>query len=207
MGYETTCRVRVDDGSGVIREAAEAKVLIETDELIVRGAARVKIPRSAITKLALRAGTLTITSPQAVLTLTLGEAAPKWQKKLQEAPKRLIDKLDVKPGDKVWLLGALDAELVTQLEERTDRVARGRAADSCAVVCVSVASARELERIDRALAALSPRGAIWVVHPKGPKGVADTTIFAHAKALGLVATKVARVSDTHSAEKLLRRRA
>ncbi len=47
-------------------------------------------------------------------------------------------------------------------------------------------------------------GAIWVVHPKGPTGIADTAIFAKAKELGLTATKVARVSDTLTAEKLVR---
>ena len=40
MGYETKCRARVTDASGV-REA-DATVLLETDDLIVRGDARVK---------------------------------------------------------------------------------------------------------------------------------------------------------------------
>ena len=43
-GYETKCRARVDDRSGHVREA-DATVLLETDELVVRGEARVKIPR------------------------------------------------------------------------------------------------------------------------------------------------------------------
>jgi hypothetical protein len=39
MGYETKCRVQVDDGS--VSTNADATVLLETDELIVRGDARV----------------------------------------------------------------------------------------------------------------------------------------------------------------------
>jgi hypothetical protein len=50
-------------------------------------------------------------------------------------------------------------------------------------------------------------GAIWVVHPKAVSGVADTTIFARASALSLAYTKVARVSETPTAEKLLKPRA
>jgi hypothetical protein len=66
--------------------------LLETDELIVRGAARVRIPRSSIENVTARAGVVTVTSPTAVVSLTLGhEAALKWRKKLEEAPKRLID--------------------------------------------------------------------------------------------------------------------
>jgi hypothetical protein len=46
-----------------------------------------------------------------------------------------------------------------------------------------------------------------VIHPKGQTGVADTTIFEKAQALNLAYTKVARVSDTHTAEELVRPRA
>lgn len=207
MGYETKCRARVDDGSGKIRDA-ESTVLLETDEVIVRGEARVRIPRRSIRRVAVRAGILTITSPVAVVSLTLGDdAAAKWRKKLEEPPKRLIDKLDVKPGAKVWLFGTHDDVLIAQLDERTDAIVRGNSASGCDAVFVSVESEKELDRIPRALKATGDSGAVWVVHPKGPSGVADTTIFAKAKALGLVYTKVARVSDTHTAEKLVRPRA
>jgi len=204
MGYETKCRARVDDGSGKVRDA-ESTVLLETDELIVRGEARVRVPRSSITKLASRAGVLTITAPPTVLALSLGDdAAAKWKKKLEEPPKRLIDKLDVKPAAKVWLLGVDEETLVSQLAERTEHIARGRSASNCDVVFVGVESEKELDRIGRALDATNDAGAVWVIHRKGPTGVADTTIFERAKALGLVYTKVARVSDTHTAEKLAR---
>jgi len=204
MGYETKCQVRVDDRSGKVREAIST-VLLETDELIVRGEARIRVPRSSIERVTERAGVLTITSPDAVVALTLGaEAAAKWRKKLEEGPKRLIDKLDVKPGAKAWILGVDDAPLIEQLTERTQNVLNGKTANGCDVVFVGVDSEKQLDRIDRALNALNEDGAIWVVHPKGPTGIADTTIFGKAKELGLSYTKVARVSDTHTAEKLVR---
>jgi hypothetical protein len=194
----------VDDRAGHVREA-EATVLLETDELVVRGEARVRIPRASIERVTTRAGVLTVTSPTAVVALTLGaDAAAKWRAKIEEPPKRLIDKLDVKPGAKVWILDVDDETLVEQLGERTEHIARGKTAKACDVVFVAVDAERELDRIDRALEATVPNGAVWVVHRKGPTGVADTTIFAKAKTLGLVYTKVARVSDTHTAEKLVR---
>ena len=206
MGYETTCRVRVDDRRGSVREA-EGTVLLETDELIVRGEARIRVTRASIQRVTRREGTVSITSPTAIVSLTLGpEAAVKWQKKLEETPKRLIDKLDVKPGSRVWLFGVSDAALEEQLAERTDRLSRARTAKQCDVVFVGVESSDQLDRIDRALPALGDGGAIWAVHPKGRDGVADTAIFARARALGLTYTKVARVSSTHTAEKLVRPR-
>lgn len=69
---------------------------------------------------------------------------------------------------------------------------------------VAVDTAAHLDRVDRATEAITDAGAIWVVHRKGSAGVADTTIFARAKSLGLTYVKVARVSDTHTAEKLVR---
>lgn len=205
MGYEARCRVRVDDRSGTIREA-DGVVLLETDELIVRGDARVRVPRSSIANVTSRAGVVTVTSPTAVVSLTLGtEAAVKWRKKLEEAPKRLIDKLDVKPDATVWLSNIHDETLIAQLEERTTRVNRGiRPQSGCDVIFVGVESNDQIDRIERGLDALAEHGAIWVVHPKGTGGVADTAIFAKAKALGLTYTKVARVSNTRTAEKLVR---
>lgn len=208
MGYETKCHVRVADAAGEIREAPAATVLLETDELIVRGDARVRLPRSAIQSVTSRNGVVTVTSPAATVTLTLGAAAAvKWEKKLAEAPKAVIDKLDVKLDARVWLLGVDEKTLIAQLHERTTRVSSGRSATACDVVFAQVDGADDLARVDRAAKAIADDGAIWVVHPKGPNGVADTTIFERAKALGLTYTKVARISERLSAEKLVKPRA
>ena len=207
MGYETKCRVHVDDGSGKPR-IAEGTVLLETDDLIVRGDARVKVPRRDIQDVSRRAGVVTITAPQATVKLTLGEpAATRWEAKLKEAPKRLIDKLDVKPNAKVWLLDVTEPELETQLAERTSEVSRAKSARERDVVFVGVERDAHLPRIERALNAMLDDGAIWVIHPKGRDGVADSSIFEKAKTLNLTYTKVARVSETHTAEKLVRPRA
>jgi len=159
MGYETKCRVRVDDRSGTIREA-DGTVLLETDELIVRGDARVGIPRASIERVATRGGVVTVTSPTAIVSLTLGaDVAVRWHKKLEEPPKRLIDKLDVKPNAKVWACGIHDEMLITQLQELTTRVGRATQASDCDVVLVGVDSEDQLDRIQRALGALAERGA------------------------------------------------
>jgi len=185
MGYEAKCHVRVTNADGSVREA-DAMVLLETDDLVVRGEARIKIPRTAIQRVAARAGVVTVTAPQGVVALTLGaDAAAKWLKKIQEPPKRLIDKLDVKPNGKVWMIGVDEKTLIEQLAERTTNLVRGTRASSCDVVFVGVENESQLERIDKAMSALTDAGAIWVVHRKGPSGVADTTIFAKARALGL----------------------
>jgi len=207
VGLEAKCRARVTDDAGKTREA-ESTVLLETDELIVRGEARIRIPRAAIKTITVRAGTLIVTAPGAKLALSLGTvAATKWQKKLAEAPKQLVDKLDIKPGAKVWLFEVDDETLIEQVERRTTAVVRGRSASGCDVVIVDVDAEKELDRIERAIDATHSDGAVWVVHRKGASGITDVAIFARAKALGLVYTKVARVSERDTAEKLVRPRA
>lgn len=204
MGYETKCDVRVDDRNGQVRRAAGATVLLETDELIVRGEARVRVPRTAIERVVRRAGTLTITAPAAEITLRLGaDAAPKWEAKLQQPPKPLIDKLDVKPEARVWLAHVRDGALIDQLRERSSNLSSARTAADIDVAFVQVDTPAQLSRLAVAAKAIKPDGAIWAIHPKGPAGMADTAIFAAAKELGLTYTKVARVSEAESAEKLV----
>jgi hypothetical protein len=112
----------VTDAAGVVREA-DATVLLETDELIVRGAARIKIPRTAIERATVRAGVLTVTAPQGVVTMSLGaDSAQKWLKRIEEPPKRLIDKLDVKTGATVWLIG-IDETLIQPKKHGGDHAA------------------------------------------------------------------------------------
>jgi hypothetical protein len=63
------------------------------------------------------------------------------------------------------------------------------------------ASLKKLASIAKSIAR---DGAIWVIHPKGAASkVKDTDVFAAAKKAGLTATKVARFSETHTAEKLV----
>jgi methylaspartate ammonia-lyase len=51
---------------------------------------------------------------------------------------------------------------------------------------------------------LTPAGAIWVVHTKGKAAtVRDVDVFAAARTAGLVDVKVASLSATHTAEKLV----
>ena len=65
---------------------------------------------------------------------------------------------------------------------RTSRA--GRTATSCDVIFIGVETEKDLDRIGRAMKAMTDSGAIWVIHRKGPSGIADTTIFAAAKRWG-----------------------
>jgi hypothetical protein len=186
MGVETTCRV-----------SAELKVLLETDEIIVRG----RIPFSAITGVKAEGGRLILHTGDGGLTLDLGAAAEKWAEKIK-SPKSLIDKLGVAKDAVVSVLGVDDPEFLDALGARTQAITRGRVHAGSAVVFLAVEREKDLPRIATVAAKLPSKAALWVIHPKGKDGVADTAIFEVARQAGLTYTKVARFSATHTAERL-----
>lgn len=190
MGAEATCRV-----------SAELKVLLETDEIIVRG----RIPFSAILSANADGGRLELRTATGDIVLDLGSAASKWAEKIK-SPKSLIDKLGVARDAVVSVLGVDDAEFLEALGARTEAITRGRIHAESALVFLGVERERDLSKIATVAEKLPEKAAIWVVHPKGKDGVSDTAIFAVAKKNGLTYTKVARFSATHTAERLNRPR-
>jgi hypothetical protein len=106
MGREARCAVSHDG------QQAEAKALLETDELIVRSPFRLTVPRAGIRSATAAGEALEVVYDGGSLTLRLGEReAAKWASDIAN-PKTLADKLGVKHGQRVRLVGAADAGLV-----------------------------------------------------------------------------------------------
>jgi hypothetical protein len=63
--------------------------------------------------------------------------------------------------------------------------------------------AQDLNELARLKTYLKPRGAIWVIRPKGVAAITERQVMSAAKAAGLVDVKVASFSPTHTAEKLV----
>ena len=124
MGIETTCRV-----------SAELKVLLETDEIIVRG----RIPFSAITSAKADGGRLVLRTSSGDIELDVGSSAERWVEKIK-SPKSLIDKLGVKHDANVSVLGVDDAEFLEALTARTEAVTRGRVNNASTLVFLGVES-------------------------------------------------------------------
>jgi hypothetical protein len=196
MGLEATCRVRTG------ATTHEAKVLLETDELIVRGADRQRIPLSSVSNVAAANGELRVDHEGGTLVLDLGDAAGKWAERIR-SPRTLLDKLGVRPGQTISVSGVIDDGFLEQLAGSGARVRTRRLEKNSDIVFLAATTPRDLGKLGAAAKAIKRDGAIWVVHPKGKGALRDTEIFAVAKDVGLTATKVARFSATHTAEKLV----
>jgi hypothetical protein len=205
MGLELSARVSLTP-TGEVTQTGDAKVLLESGELILRGAVRARIQRVDVRDAGTKAGVTTVHFSGGTLTLALGADAAKFVKKLLEPPKSRLEKIGVAAHTRVVVIGVDDDALGAELAAM-DVTVSARAGASERLILLGVTTARDLTKIGTAAKSLAADGALWVVHPKGVAGVKDTDIFAAAKAVGLTYTKVARFSDTHTAEKLVRPKA
>jgi hypothetical protein len=185
------------------RQIFAGTALLETDELLFRGETRIRIPLANVRDVAVKDGALHVTHSDGVAVLDLGDAASaRWAERIR-SPRSLADKLGVKSGMRVAVLGLEDASIFADLERRGAEIISGKVPAGVPLVLWRVTRAASLSKLAGIVKNIARDGAIWVVHPRGDASVADTIIFAAAKDAGLTYTKVVRFSETDTAEKLV----
>lgn len=154
---------------------------------------------------AVKDGELTFRWQGEPVSVSLGAQAEKWLAKIK-SPRGRMDKLGVKAGAQVTVLGVGDHDFHDELEERIGGAALSSATkrtDQDAIF-LAVGHERDLAKLRPLQAFLKREGAIWVVRPKGKAVVVtERQVMAAAKEAGLVDVKVVSFSDTHTAEKLV----
>jgi len=196
VGSEAVCRVRFKG------EASEGKALLETAELIFRGGFRLKIPFNQVESLEASEAELRVGYDGSVAVFELGRNAEKWAEKIRN-PRGLLDKLGVKPGMTVAVLGVEDDAFMAQLRGRVDEPRR-ELVPGADLVFYEADRVDDLVRLLDLRRAIKPGGGVWVVSPKGKGAVLkDVEVMAAAREAGLVDNKVVSFSDTHTALKLV----
>jgi len=116
----------------------------------------------------------------------------------------LIDKLGVKPGARVAILGVDDPDFRVALAERTSDVTDGAVAPDTDVVLLAADTTTDLDRLGGIRRAIRPNGAIWVVSRKGKAAtLCDIEVIGIAGEHDLVDNKVVSFSATHTALRLV----
>jgi hypothetical protein len=195
MGQEVECMLR--DGG---RELA-GRAHLDTDELVFRGEGRLRIPYQAISAVTAEGGVLIVDHPAGRSELVIGERAERWAQAILH-PKTVVDKLGVKPGQRVALVGISDPDFERRLEERGARLV-GAAALDVDHLFVAVETALDLDRLGTHVARIARDGAVWTLRRKGRRDLTEADVMTAGKAAGLVDVKVVRFSDTHTAEKFV----
>jgi hypothetical protein len=192
VGRERDCAAIIHSRDGEKRVLGRA--LLETDEIIFRS--KGDKPH----KVKLTAGARAVEGKLHVgdLVLVLGDDADNWAHAINH-PKGRLEKLGVKPGQRVGVVDLADEAFLAEL-----RVIVPELEDSKLDVLFFAAEDKSsLARLPALKKKLAPAGALWIVRPKGVKTITESDVMSAGKQAGLVDVKVARFSDTHTAEKFV----
>jgi hypothetical protein len=113
--------------------------------------------------------------------------------------RSLLDKLGVKPGQRVCVLGVEDATFLSDLADRVPEFARGQSALGADMILLGAENVKALARIKSLVGAIQKAGAIWIIYPKGQSHIREADVRAAGISAGLTDNKVCRFSETHTA--------
>jgi hypothetical protein len=197
MGNELKCTVRFG------KQRSEGKALLETSELIFRGGAfRLKIPFAAMKKVDAVQGELRVQGPDGLAVFAIGDGAAKWREKILH-PKSRIEKLGVKAGAAVSVLGEFEERFLQELAARTDKLRTAAIAADAESIFFSASSQKELSRVPKLAKKMRGAVALWIVYPKGRKDITETDVIGAGRQAGLKDAKVVGFSPTHTALKFV----
>jgi hypothetical protein len=196
MGNEATCTVRFG------MQKSDGKALLETSEILFRGDFRLKIPFSSIKSAKSVDGELRLQTPKGLAVFELGAAAAKWCDKILR-PKSRVEKLGLKPGAKVSLLGSFDEGFLQELGKQTDAVTKNKLAADSEWIFFTADLKKHLAQVSKLAKSLKGTGAIWIVYPKGRKDITENDVLAAGRKAGLKDVKVVGFSPTHTALKFV----
>ncbi|MDQ3986828.1 MAG: DUF3052 domain-containing protein [Actinomycetota bacterium] len=196
MGAKADCSCIYRDRRG------EGTAHLETDHLIFRGDLNLAIPLSSVISATASSGRLNIVFHGGEATFDLGNKAAKWAEKIL-SPPTLMKKLGVKPESSVGLSGVQHDDFSKELKRVVGDISEKRMRKDRDLIFFGVQKKTDLTRLVALKRYLKPEGAIWVIRPKGVKEITESDVMRDGKKAGLIDVKVARFSETHTAEKFV----
>jgi hypothetical protein len=113
--------------------------------------------------------------------------------------RSLLDKLGVKPGQRIAVLGVEDAVFLKDLAERVPDFVREKPPSGADIILLGAENLKALARLKSLVSSIQKAGAIWIVYPKGQTHIREADVMAAGKSAGLTDNKVCRFSETHTA--------
>jgi hypothetical protein len=197
MGNEVTCVARIDG------KKVEGKAWLESSELIFRGAdCRAKITFTRMKTVTAKQGELRIKSKDGMFAFAVGAAAEKWREKILH-PKTRVEKLGVKAGVRVEMIGEPDADFAEELKQSKAVIADGNAKASAELLFWFVDGKTGLRGAVKLAKKLQGAAGLWIVYPKGRKEITENDVLSAGRKAGLKDVKVVGFSPTLTALKFV----
>jgi len=203
MGREATVECQWGDESG------QCKVLLESRELIVRGAIRRRVAIASLAQVSAEENRLHFRAGADEVFLDLGsKAAQSWAKAIATPPPSLAVKLGISKTSHLLLIGGFeDAALKAAIAEVPSSTRGGAPKLETTLVLASIRTGADLDHLLDHLSAFSPLAPpLWIIYPKGKKAeVGEATIRETLRSRGFIDTKVASVSEQLTALRFIAR--
>lgn len=197
MGNEANCVMKTAG------KKVKGRALLETSELIFRGESlRLKIPFSEMKSVKSADGELRIQASDGVHSFEIGPYAEKWAHKILH-PKTRMEKLGVKPGAKVTVIGKLDPEFEAELEKLSPDFERGTITKDREWIFLVVETQKDLAKASNIAKVMHGAVALWIVYPKGRKEITENDVLSTGRKAGLKDVKVVGFSAMHTALKFV----
>jgi hypothetical protein len=196
VGNELACTVHHQGKS------FSGKALLESSEIIFRGENRLKVAVSAITGLQAKDGELHVQTKEGAFVFVLGPQAAKWREKIAN-PKSALEKLGIKSGQTVSLVGTFPTEFRNSLQRVGAVVSKDRNAKDCAWIFLTANKKQDLSRLPSLAKSIHGATALWLVYPKGQAAITEADVRSSGLKAGLVDIKVVGFSATHTALKFV----
>lgn len=181
-------------------QTGQGKAYLETDFVRFSGPFRAKLDFKACHTIAADGGWLRFEAPDGVLALELGEnEAARWLDRIQNPPS-LGQKLGLKPGQAVRVMGPIPVEVEAELA----RIGAPVTANA-ALVLLAIDLPDGLGDIDACAESLASGQDLWIVFEKGRRDVTGTDVIQRGRTAGLTDTKVCRVSETLTGQRFRKR--
>jgi hypothetical protein len=209
MGQEIQCTVHVRN------RKLTGKALLETSELLFRpvrpaggskpGVAdqmRLRIPFSEMTSVKVDGGTLQVKFARGIAAFKIGAYAEKWRDKILH-PKSRIEKLGLKPGASVSVIGSFAPDFVQELLGVVQKISEAKIASDADAIFLAADTASALGNVEKMAKQLAPAAALWIVYPKGQKIITENDVIGAGRRAGLKDVKVVGFSASHTALKFV----
>jgi hypothetical protein len=185
VGREALVHAEVGDETG------EVRALLESAEMILRGAIRRRFPKSSIKSVTVKSDTLCFTCAGELVRLHLGpRAAEAWRKAIAVPPPGLRAKLGLDKGARALLVGSFDDDVLANALKGV--IVKDGLDAAMLIVCVR--GAGDLAAA-QAIHVEHPGFPLWTIYPKG-RGAAfgEREIRTALRAAGFHDTKSCTVS-------------
>src|ERR1700685_3142565 len=189
-------------GTEIVGEAAyrgashRIKLHLDGKELTLRDGLKLRIPLDAVRQASAKDGQLTIKWLEDKIVLSVGDKAARLAEKILHPPS-LLDKLGIKAGHTVSIVGLEDKGVLREIRERAASVSEDSVEQNSDVILLRATKKADLRRLKPLQKSLKRDGMIWILWTKGLKGPGDVKemdVMQATKASGLVDVKIASFS-------------